>query len=91
MLKDVKKLRDFFTTAIGKVAQKAIRQRLRDLWPNVSEQNILSLGYGVPYMELFCGKAKRTIAAMPAAQGVLRWPRQAQGLTALVDEMELPF
>ena len=42
-------------------------------------------------MELFCGKAKRTIAAMPAAQGVLRWPRQAQGLTALVDEMELPF
>ena len=28
---------------------------------------------------------------MPAAQGVLRWPQNAQNLATLVDEMELPF
>ena len=77
---------------MGEVAQQAVLHRLKDLWSNISEQNVLSLGYGVPYLGSFCGKAKRVHGgAMPAAQGVSRWPQHAPGLTALVDEIELSF
>jgi len=52
---------------------------------------MLGLGYATPYLGTFRGEAERTIAVMPAEQGVLHWPRDEPSLTALVDELELPF
>ena len=88
---DVINLKDFYKSSIGMIAQQSISRQLRIMWPNVSEQNVLCIGYGLPYLDLFRDEATRTIAAMPAAQGVLRWPQNAQNLATLVDETELPF
>jgi len=68
-----------------------IRRQLRDLWPDVSGQSVLGLGYTTPYLTSFRGEASRVIAAMPAQQGVLHWPSDDPGLTTLVDELYLPF
>ncbi len=91
MWTDIVDLRDFYTTSMGQVARRMIRLRLRELWPDVSGQSILGLGYGAPYLNIFSGEAERVLAAMPAAQGALHWPQDEPGLTALVDELELPL
>jgi SAM-dependent methyltransferase len=88
---DVVDLRDFYTGDLGRIARQMIRSKLRSIWPDVSGQNVLGLGYTVPYLQCFQGEAERIISAMPAQQGVLYWPDDGKNLTALVDEYELPF
>jgi len=91
MWTDVIDLRDFYLSTLGQVARRMIRRRLRELWPDVSGQNVLGIGYAAPYLNGFRGEAARVLAAMPAAQGVLHWPPDEAGLTTLIDEVELPF
>lgn len=91
MWTDVVDLRDFYASSLGQVARRMIRRRLRALWPDVTGQIVLGLGYATPYLNGFRGEAGRVLAAMPAAQGVLHWPLDENGLTTLVDERDLPF
>ncbi|NQU60243.1 MAG: methyltransferase domain-containing protein [Rhodospirillales bacterium] len=91
MWTDVIDLRDFYASTLGQVARRMIRRRLRQLWPDVTGESVLGVGYAAPYLNGFRGEAERVLAAMPAAQGVLHWPTGEPGLTALVDELELPF
>jgi SAM-dependent methyltransferase len=91
MWTDVVDLRDFYSSSMGQVARRMIRRRLRELWPDVTGQSVLGLGYAAPYLNIFRGDAERILAAMPAAQGVLHWPPEEPGLTALVDELDLPL
>jgi SAM-dependent methyltransferase len=65
---------------------------------------MLGLGYATPFLDSFRAKARRTVAAMPAAQGVEVWPnplgaagtedegldRLVRGLSCLTDELALP-
>ena len=83
--------RDFYASALGAVAQRIIQRRIRVLWPDVGGMEVLGLGFATPYLGVFHGEASRTLAAMPAAQGVLHWPTDGYGLTTLVDENDLPF
>ena len=91
MWRDVVDLRDFYAGPLGQSAQRMIRRRLREHWPEVSGQSMLGLGYATPYLSTFRNEADRVFAVMPAGQGVLHWPRDDAGLTVLVDELELPF
>ena len=91
MWTDVVDLRDFYVSTLGQVARRMVRRRLRELWPDVTGQNVLGLGYAVPYLNGFREEAERVLAAMPAGQGVLHWPPDEAGLTTLIDELELPF
>ena len=91
MWTDAVDLRDFYASTLGQVARRMIRRRLRQLWPNVTGESILGIGYATPYLNSFRGEAGRVLAAMPAAQGVLHWPSEDAGLTTLVDETEMPF
>lgn len=91
MSQDVVDIRDFYQSPLGQTARRVIQRELRRQWSDVTGQAILGLGYATPYLSLFKSEAMRTIAAMPARQGVLHWPRDAPGLTTLVDELDLPF
>ena len=91
MWRDIVDIRDFYASPLGQSARRMIRRRLRTQWSNVNGQSVLGLGYAVPYLGTFRHEAQRTIAAMPAAMGVLHWPHDDPGLTTLVDELELPF
>lgn len=91
MWTDVVDLRDFYDSNRGRVARRMIRRRLREFWPDVTGMRVLGVGFATPYLRPFMQEADRTIAAMPAGQGVLHWPTDGDGLTVLADEMELPF
>jgi hypothetical protein len=91
MWTDVVDLRDFYGTSQGQVAQRLIRRQIRQMWPDLSKLRVLGLGFATPYLRTFLGEAERVIAVMPASQGVLPWPPEGPGLTALADETDLPL
>ena len=91
MWTDIVDIRDFYESQLGIVARRMIRRRVREFWPDVTGMRVLGLGFATPYLRPLMDEADRTIAAMPAQQGVLHWPADADGLTVLTDEMELPF
>jgi SAM-dependent methyltransferase len=91
MYSDVVDLRDFYETSLGQVATRMLRRRLRQIWPDVGGLRVVGLGYASPYLRPFLGEAERVAAFMPAAQGVLHWPKEGPNVTVLVDEAELPL
>ncbi len=91
MWHDVVDLRDFYETQLGAVARRMIRRGIRAMWPDVRGQRLLGLGYTTPYLRQFLPEAERAAAFMPASKGVVHWPPEGRGLTALVDETELPL
>ncbi len=88
---DVVDLRDFYASSLGQVAGRAVRARLRALWPDARDCRLLGLGYAPPFLRPFLDEAERVVAAMPMGQGVLHWPRGAPNQAVLVDECDLPF
>ena len=91
MALDVRTLEQFYDGRIGQVARRLILRRVRDLWPNLSGQRLLGLGYAAPYLRPLVGEAERTIAAMPESLGATPWGANGRSLTTLVDELALPF
>ena len=90
MWNDVSDLHGFYSRTLGQVAQRILRQRVREIWPSVRGETVVGIGYGVPLLRSFAEEAARTLAFMPAPQGVMRWPRDSGNLAALVDEIDLP-
>ncbi len=91
MWNDILDLRDFYATGLGLTARRLLRQKLRAFWPKVAGERVMGFGYAVPYLGLWQGEAERTIAVMPAEQGVLHWPGERLNATALGDETHLPL
>lgn len=91
MWNDVLDLRDFYATGLGLTARRLLRLKLRALWPKVAGERVLGFGYAVPYLGLWQGEAERTIAVMPAEQGVMHWPSDHPNATALSEERHLPL
>ncbi len=88
---DVTHLRDFYASPLGQVARRIIARRIRSRWDDVTGMDIAGLGYAVPYLRMFHGEARATVALMPQAQGVVKWPREGPYRSALVPETELPL
>ncbi|MFP5468658.1 MAG: methyltransferase domain-containing protein [Alphaproteobacteria bacterium] len=88
---DVIDLRAFYSSPLGDAARRAIGLKTRQIWSNLTGQSLLGLGYATPYLLPFQDEASRTLAMMPASQGVMRWPGEGPSLTALVDETRLPL
>jgi SAM-dependent methyltransferase len=84
-------LRDFYASGLGRVARRMIGRQIRLLWPDLRGLSLLGVGFPLPYLGVFRSEALRTLAAMPAGQGVLPWPADAPGLSLLVDETNLPL
>lgn len=91
MYLDVVDLRDFYGAPLGLLARRMIRQRVRALWPELRGLSLLGLGYSAPYLRPYLGEAERTLALMPAQQGVVHWPNETGNLAALVHDDALPL
>ncbi len=88
---DVLDLARFYASPMGEAAERMIRRRLEALWPSVSGLDVLGLGYAGPFLAPYVDHARRVVSAMPAAQGVERWPRAGASTATLVEETRLPF
>jgi len=88
---DVVELRRFYyTTQLGRMVQRVVRDRLRSMWPDIHGQNLVGFGFAAPYLRPFMEEAARTLCLMPAQQGVCPWPPEGPNATALVEETLWP-
>jgi len=88
---DVIELRDFYSTPLGRLARRAVRRQLRALWPDVSGQRVVGVGFATPYLGQFREEADRVVTIMPPAQGVMHWPAGEPGAVALAEDVAMPF
>lgn len=88
--RSVEDLNRFYATPEGQVAQRLVSARLKDQWSDVRGLDVLGIGYGTPYLDLF-NEARRVLSAMPAAQGAEIWPTDRKVRATLVEEEALPF
>jgi len=77
MRPDVIDLAHFYASHLGKVASRVIRRRVRYIWPHLDGLRVLGIGYATPYLGPFREETERTLAVMPASQGVNHWPLSA--------------
>ena len=88
---DVRDLRDFYyRSALGRAAQKVIRDQITALWPDVKGQTVVGYGFAVPLLRPFLGPARRVMALMPGPQGVMHWPAGLPNVTVLCSETLWP-
>ncbi len=91
MAADAHAAADFYRTARGAVTARLLRERLALLWPDLTGQAVLGLGYTAPYLRLWREQAARCVNLTPAQIGVARWPAGAPNLTCTAEEDALPF
>jgi SAM-dependent methyltransferase len=91
MYLDVVDLRAFYAEHLGQVAAGLIGARLRKHWPSLAGERLLGMGYATPYLPALANGAERTIAFMPAVQGVVNWPPEGPNAAALVADDALPL
>jgi len=89
---DVQDLRNFYyRSALGRAAQKVIRDQLRDLWPDTKGQTVAGFGFAVPLLRPYLAEARRVIGLMPGPQGVMPWPAGQPNVAVLCSETLWPL
>ena len=88
---DVVDLRAFYRSPLGHVARRLVGLAIDRFWGPIQGLRILGLGYATPYLEDVRPVAERTLAFMPASQGVVNWPPTGPSASALVDLDVMPL
>lgn len=88
---DVVDLKGFYTSPLGLVAQQMLGRAIQARWRAPQGLAILGLGYATPYLETLRRGAGRTLAFMPAEQGVMHWPEAGLSASALVQAGDMPL
>jgi len=89
---DVLDLRNFYyRTALGRVAQKAIRDQTLRFWPPAPGETVAGFGFAVPLLRPYLAEARRVIGLMPGPQGVMPWPAGQDNVAVLCEETNWPL
>ena len=89
---EISDYKQFYATGLGRQVRASITKRLLHLWPELSGDTLLGLGYALPYLKPYMRQNKGEILAMMGAdQGAVYWPRNQANLCALVDWTNLPI
>lgn len=88
---DVLDLRSFYASPLGAVAQRLIASVIERQWTSCVGLSVLGVGFAIPYLDRLRPDAVRTLAFMPAEQGVVNWPPDGLSASALVDVTALPL
>lgn len=88
---DVVELRNFYyRSGLGRVAQRAIRDQLLQLWPAAEGETVVGFGFAAPLLRPYLAGARRVAALMPAGQGVMPWPAGLPNVAVLCEETRWP-
>ena len=90
MRREVTELSAFYATPLGRAARDVVARKLAEAWDRARGLDVLGLGFATPYLEAF-DQARRTVASMPAAQGVQLWPTGQANRACLGEDQALPF
>jgi SAM-dependent methyltransferase len=87
----VLELKEFYATRRGQNARRVIRHAIRAMWPKLAGEALLGIGFATPCLGMYHEEAERVVALMPASQGVIAWPSDANRLVTVSEESELPL
>ncbi|MDP7642891.1 MAG: methyltransferase type 11, partial [Alphaproteobacteria bacterium] len=59
-------LKEFYATRRGQTARRVIRRAIRAMWPKITDEALLGLGYATPCLGIYREEAERVVALMPA-------------------------
>ncbi len=89
---DVHDLREFYyRSALGRAAQKVVRNELVRMWPKAKGETVVGYGFAVPLLRPFLQDARRVISLMPGPQGVMPWPADKQNVSVLCEDNLWPL
>lgn len=89
---DVLDLKNFYyRRPLGRVAQRAIREKMVGLWPPLAGQTVVGFGFAAPLLRPYLAQSRRVIGLMPAPQGVMPWPAGEPNVSVLCEEMNWPL
>ncbi|MEP1792964.1 methyltransferase domain-containing protein [Parasphingorhabdus sp.] len=89
---DVQDLRNFYyRTALGRAAQKSLRGRMLEIWPEAKGQTVVGFGFAAPLLRPYLADARRVITLMPGPQGVMPWPAGMTNTSVLTEETLWPI
>lgn len=91
MFQNVYDFKTFYSSQAGRVVKRILKNRIREVWPDVSNLSIMGTGYSTPYLSAFKKEASQLFALMPAGQGVHHWPHDGPNAVALTEQAELPI
>jgi SAM-dependent methyltransferase len=92
MRQSVLDLREFYASPLGRVARRMVSRKVAEAWADAAGLDLLALGYATPFLDGVQRFARRTVAAMPASQGVEAWPvPPSTNRACLAYEAALPF
>ena len=89
---DVGTLRNFYyRSALGRAAQKVIRDQVLQWWPDTQRMTVVGYGFAVPLLRPYLDNSRRVIGLMPAPQGVMPWPAGMPNVSVLCEETRWPM
>ncbi|PWE32145.1 hypothetical protein DDZ14_11890 [Maritimibacter sp. 55A14] len=89
---DVLNLKSFYyRTRLGRTAQRAIRAKLLELWPEAQGQSVVGFGFAAPLLRTYLTEARRVIGLMPGQQGVMAWPEGLPNTSVLCEDHRWPL
>ena len=81
----------YYRSALGRAAQRAVRDRVVELWPEAKGQTVVGFGFAVPLLRPYLKDARRVIGVMPGPQGVMAWPAGMKNVACLCEETQWPL
>ncbi len=91
MNSDIVDLRSFYSSLLGRLAERSIAMALAAGWTKLPNERLVGLGYTLPWLDRFGSDCERVFAFMPGTQGAVVWPAGGPSATALVFDEELPL
>ena len=94
MLMDVVDLRSFYyERLLGRVVQRALRDRLVAWWPpeTCTGMSVAGFGFAAPMLRPWLDHARRVVVLMPGGQGVMAWPAGLPNHSVLCHEDAWPL
>jgi len=91
---DVLDLRSFYyRTRLGWATRNSIRSAVESVWlpEDADGQTVVGFGFAAPMLRPFIPTARRVTALMPGQQGVMPWPRGAENVSVLCEEVSWPL
>ncbi len=84
-------LKSFYSSPLGHVERDIDPARHSPPLGGSFRLALLGLGYATPYLDTLREGTERTIAFMPARQGIIAWPRASLSAVSLVEGTDLPL
>lgn len=91
MAYDVVNFCEFYSTPLGQAAGHQIQACIQEIWPDISHQTLLGLGYALPYLDFYLSPQERVFSLMTAQSGAVLWPDNGSSRIALIEEDNLPL